>query len=185
MGNGFAMRTAVENFGGGTCLALSLNCSCQPGASFCYTEFSVVMPYWAQSSPHRMRREEMGFMRLMSWWLAGFLIVSGCSLDEAQTARRIGHWERYPDFRACIGRAVPEHPGYSQQYESCLKLAVVDEEAMKCVQSMTPSRDLAQVEICQRQLRDQIAYGSPKDGAHKPSDAWAGPGIGNILIIIF
>jgi len=121
----------------------------------------------------------------MLWWVVGFLIVSGCSLGEAQTARRIGQWERYPDFRACIGQAVPEHPNYSQMYESCIKLAVVDEEATKCAQSMTPIGDVAQVEMCQRQLRDQIAYGSPNDGPHKPSDAWAGPGIGNILIILF
>lgn len=127
----------------------------------------------------------MEFMRLMSWWFVGFLIVSGCSLDEAQTARRIGHWDRYPDFRSCIGRAVPKHPTYSQQYESCLKLSVVDKEAMKCVETMTPIGDLAQVQMCQRQLRDQIAYGSPNESPHKPSEAWMGPGIGNIIIILF
>ncbi len=119
------------------------------------------------------------------WWFVGFLIVSGCSLNEAQAARRVGHWERYPDFRACIVRAVPEHPSYCRQYESCLRLAVVDKEAMKCVQSVTPIEDLAQVEMCQRQLQDLIAYGSPNEGPHKPSDAWAGPGIGNMMMILF
>jgi hypothetical protein len=124
-------------------------------------------------------------MRLMLWWVVGSLIVSGCSLDEAQTARRMGHWERYPDFRECIERAVPENPTYSQQYKLCIDEGVVDEEAMKCVQSKTPVGDLDQVEMCQRQLRDEIAYGSPNEGPHKPSDAWAGPVIGNVLVILF
>ena len=125
-------------------------------------------------------------MKPISLWAVGLLIFAGCSLGEAQAARRLGRWERYPEFRACIKQAAADNPNYGQKYESCLKLEVVDDEAMRCVQDITPVEDLSQVKICQQQLGDLLAYGSPSESAQtEPSGAWAGPGIGGLLFLIF
>jgi hypothetical protein len=125
-------------------------------------------------------------MKPISLCAVGLLIFAGCSLGEAQATRRMGRWERYPEFRACIKQAAADNPNYGQKYESCLKLEVVDEEAMRCVQDITPVGDLSQVKMCQRQLGDLLAYGSPSERAQtEPSGAWAGPGIGSLLFLIF
>ena len=112
-------------------------------------------------------------MKPISLWAVGLLIFAGCSLGEAQATRRLGRWERYPEFRACIKQAAADDPNYGQKYESCLKLEVVDDEAMRCVQHITPVKDLSQVKMCQQQLGDLLAYGSPSESAQtEPSGAW-------------
>jgi hypothetical protein len=123
-------------------------------------------------------------MRIRSAWAVVLLVIAGCSLGESEARRRVGHWERYPEFRSCVKEAVPEDRKYGQEYQSCIQLEIVNEQAMRCVRDITPARELGQIEICERQLRDLVAYGAPTKGPEEPSEAWAGP-VGNLLSILF
>lgn len=127
----------------------------------------------------RQRGECSGDMK-PTWLLSSaLLLMCGCSLSEAQATRRVGLWEGHPEFRACIRQAVPTEVHYVEVYKACLGLEEEDAEAMECVKDKTPLEDLWQVKMCQRQLRDQVAYGTPNQRAEsEPSGTWAGPGIG-------
>jgi hypothetical protein len=106
-------------------------------------------------------------------------LVCGCSLGEAQATRRVGLWEGHPEFRACIRQAVPTQVHYAEVYKACLGLEEEDDQAMECVKDKTPLEDLLQVKMCQRQLQDQVAYGTPNQRSEsEPSATWAGPGFG-------
>ena len=94
-------------------------------------------------------------------------LVCGCSLGEAQATRRVGLWEGHPEFRACIRQAVPTQVHYAEVYKACLGLEEEDDQAMECVKDKTPLEDLLQVKMCQRQLRDQVAYGTPNRAVGK------------------
>ena len=112
------------------------------------------------------------------WWLV-LLMTIGCSLGEVQADRRVGLWDRHPEFRACIRQAVPNQDDYGEVYEACLRLDGEDTQAMECVKNQTPLQDLGQVKMCQRQLQDLVAYGDANQSAHSESSgAWAGPGLG-------
>jgi hypothetical protein len=115
-----------------------------------------------------------------NWLLStALLLMCGCSLSEAQATRRVGLWEGHPEFRACIRQAVPTQVHYAEVYKACLGLEEEDAQAMECVKDKTPLEDLWQVKMCQRQLRDQVAYGPANQRPEsEPSATWAGPGIG-------
>ena len=123
-------------------------------------------------------------MRIMSSCVVLLLVITGCSLGESEARRRVGHWDRYPEFRACVKQAVPEDSKYVQKYQSCIKLDVLNDRVMNCVRDITPKRQLDNVMICQQQLRDLVAYGTPNQGLQEPSEAWT-PGIGNVLSVLF
>ncbi len=86
------------------------------------------------------------------------LMVAGCSTGAVQATQRMGRWEEHPDFRSCVQEAVSDSPNYDQKYKSCITLEVADDQAQKCVQDMTPIKDLSGVNLCERQLNDLIAY---------------------------
>jgi hypothetical protein len=86
------------------------------------------------------------------------LIAAGCSTGAVQATQRMGRWEEHPDFRSCVQEAVSESPNYDQKYKSCITLEVADDQAQKCVQHMTPIKDLSGVNLCERQLSDLMAY---------------------------
>ena len=92
-------------------------------------------------------------------------------MGSAQATRRMGRWERNPEFRTCLKEAARDQPDYVDSYVSCLKLEIVDDEAMKCVQEITPAKDLSGVEMCQRQLGDVIAYGDGRKVEGRPPGA--------------
>src|SRR5713226_3752107 len=73
------------------------------------------------------------------------LIVAGCSTGAAQATQRMGRWEEHSDFRSCVQEAVSDSPNYDQQYKSCITLEVTDDQAQRCVQDMTPIKDLSRV----------------------------------------
>jgi hypothetical protein len=108
----------------------------------------------------------------------------GCSMSEAEADRRVGLWERHPEFQSCIRQAVPEQADYGEVYKACLNLDGEDTQAMQCVKDQTPLEDLGQVKLCQRQLHDLVAYGDPKQSSYSgPSGDWAGPGIGFFMSV--
>jgi hypothetical protein len=112
-------------------------------------------------------------------WCSVLLMAIGCSLEEAQANRRVGLWDRHPEFRACIRQAVPNQVDYGEVYEACIRRDGEDTQAMECVRNQTPLEDLGQVKMCQRQLQDLVAYGDPNQSSDgEPSAAWAGPRIG-------
>jgi hypothetical protein len=123
----------------------------------------------------------------MVWLLSLALVgVAGCSLAKTQSERRVGTWERYPEFRTCIEHAVPSQVHYGEVYESCLKLQVEDAQAMRCIKDQTPLEDLWQVKMCQRQLRDRLAYGNGNPvPQNEPSEAWGGLGMGSFIGLVF
>jgi hypothetical protein len=86
------------------------------------------------------------------------LIAAGCSTGAVQATLRMGRWEEHPDFRSCIQEAVSDSPNYDQKYKSCITLEVADDQAQKCVQDMTPIKDLPGVNLCEWQLSDLMAY---------------------------
>lgn len=86
------------------------------------------------------------------------LIAAGCSTEVVQATQRMGRWEEHPDFRSCVQEAVSDSPNYDQKYKSCITLEVTDDQARKCVQDVTPIKDLSGVNLCERQLNDLIAY---------------------------
>jgi len=85
------------------------------------------------------------------------LIAAGCSTGAVQATQRMGRWEEHPDFRSCVQEAVSDSPNYDQKYKSYITLEVADDQAQKCVQDMTPIKDLSGVNLCERQLND-LAY---------------------------
>src|ERR1700732_941119 len=112
------------------------------------------------------------------------LIVAGCSTGAVQATQRMGRWEEHPDFRSCVQEAVSDSPNYDQQYKSCITLEVADDQAQKCVQDMTPIKDLSGVNLCERQLSDLMAYEVGARGSGQVPD----PGLAivpSILPIIF
>jgi hypothetical protein len=118
--------------------------------------------------------------------LSGFavLIATGCSTGAVQATQRMGRWEEHSDFRSCIQEAVPDSANYGQNYKSCITLEVTDDQAQKCVHDMTPTKDLSEVNICERQLRDLMAYEVGARASLEEHDPGL-PVVPSILPIIF
>ena len=121
-------------------------------------------------------------LTLLSGWAA--LIAAGCSTGAVQATQRMGRWEEHPDFRSCVQEAVSESPNYDQKYKSCITLDVTDDQAQKCVQDMTPIKDLSAVNLCERQLSDLMAYEVGARASVQDHDPGL-PMVPSILPIIF